>query len=61
MSTDDIAGIVERLAALDAERAELVRQRNEWIVAAHESGASLRQIAEAIGLSHMAVRKIVAG
>ena len=49
-----------RLAAESAQEAkDWTLARNGYIQQAHESGASLRAIAEAVGLSHAAVAKIV--
>lgn len=36
-----------------------VEARNQAITAARADGASLREIAEAVGLSHMGVRKVL--
>ncbi|WP_370326370.1 hypothetical protein [Euzebya sp.] len=45
-----------QLAAI-ADRA--VETRDRWIVYAHRVGGSFREIGRAVGLSHVAVRKIV--
>jgi hypothetical protein len=56
---DDLAALLadvrRRLAELDDERAELVRVRDETIVRARKAGGSLREVAEAVGMSHMAI------
>ncbi len=36
-----------------------IRQRNELVREAHAAGASLREIADAVGLSHPGVKKII--
>lgn len=51
--------LAKRVRAV-AQAAERKRQeRDELIVAAHADGASLREIAELVGLSHVGVMKIV--
>ena len=56
---DDLAALLadvrRRLAELDDERAELVRLRDETIVQARKAGASLREVAGLVGMSHMAI------
>lgn len=42
-----------------AQAAVAVRDRDHWVRAAHEEGLSLRTIAEAVGLTHAGVAKIV--
>ncbi len=39
--------------------AEATKRRNHWILEAHGFGASLREIAEHAGISHVAVMKII--
>jgi Mor family transcriptional regulator len=39
--------------------AEATQRRNHWILEAHGYGASLREIAEHAGISHVAVLKII--
>lgn len=60
MSVDDIAGWAKKIADIDGERAELVHERDAAIRAAHAEGLTLRAIAEAAGLTHTAIAKIVA-
>ena len=42
----------------DATRAATVN-RDHLIVEAHQAGASLREIAQAVGLTHVGVKKII--
>lgn len=48
-----LARIVAKLRATEAERDRLVLQ-------AHDEGASLREIAEHAGMSHVGVKKLIA-
>lgn len=55
-----------RLVTLDpamakrlAKAGEAVRKRDELIVEASNAGASLREIGRAVGLTHVAVKKII--
>jgi DNA-directed RNA polymerase sigma subunit (sigma70/sigma32) len=57
---DEVRSIL-RIAAVEARKAkEWTVRRNRAICAASRAGASLREIGDATGLSHEAVRKIVA-
>lgn len=47
------------LEQLDERRAELVTERDRLVLEAKASGGSLREIAELLGMSHMAVQHIV--
>jgi hypothetical protein len=60
MSEDTLKASTLRIAAADARKArEWTARRNRAIGAAHQSGASLREIGDATGLSHEAVRKVL--
>ena len=60
MSDDALKTSTLRIAAADARKArEWTARRNRAIGAAHTYGASLREIGDATGLSHEAVRKIL--
>lgn len=48
-----------RLERLARKASEAEAERNRAIVEEHAAGVSLRAIAEAVGLSHMGVSKIV--
>ncbi|HSS11219.1 MAG TPA: helix-turn-helix domain-containing protein [Acidimicrobiales bacterium] len=49
-----------RLAAKAAQKADLSeRAKDNAIWMAHESGASLREIAEATGIPHVTIKRIV--
>jgi DNA-binding Lrp family transcriptional regulator len=48
-----------RLAQDGRKQREWTDRRNADIRAAHDAGASLREIADAVGLSHMAVSAII--
>ena len=50
-----LADVRRRLDELDSERAALVQVRDETIVQARKAGASLREVAEVVGMSHMAI------
>ena len=51
--------MVRRLAEAGTQVRELTILRDDAIRDAHDDGLSLRAIAEAVGLSHMGVRRIV--
>lgn len=51
--------VARRLSAAARKQREWTERRNEAIVQAHADGASLREIAEQVGLAHSAVAKIV--
>ena len=59
---EDLAGLLadvrQRLDDLDGERAELVRLRDETIIRARNEGGSLREVAELVGMTHMAIKHI---
>ena len=60
MSDESLKSSTLRIAAAEARKArEWTSRRNRAIGAAHQSGASLREIGDATGLSHEAVRKIL--
>lgn len=48
-----------RLEKIARRTNELTRQRDKEIASAFLSGASLREIADAVGLSHTGVKKII--
>lgn len=50
---------VRELARAGRMQREWTDKRNAAIIRAHRDGASLREIGEAVGLSHMAVDAIV--
>lgn len=52
-------GTARQLAKAAADLAEATERRNHWILEAHGFGASLREIAEHAGISHVAVLKII--
>lgn len=54
----DLRTTTRTLARHDTRRASLVAQRDALIVAAVAAGHSLRSVADAAGLSHVAVAKI---
>ena len=49
----------KELATIAAKARNAVAHRNQAIVEAHEGGMSLRAIAQAAGMSHMGVKKII--
>ena len=51
----------KRVAEHDAERVQLLSERDEMIREAVAAGGSLREVGELIGLSHMAVKFIAHG
>jgi len=52
-----LAGIAAKQAS--AAQTEWTQRRDQAILFAHQQGASLRDIGEAIGLSHVGVKKIL--
>jgi len=59
---DDLAlqlvDLTRRLADLDGERARLIAERDATILRARKSGGSLREVAELVSMSHMAIKHI---
>ncbi len=51
----ELDGVAEWADALSVARIE----RDAWIGRAHDAGYSLREIADAAGLSHAGVKKII--
>lgn len=51
--------LARKLRRLGANVEKAVTERNTAILEAHAAGHSLRSIGEAVGISHVAVRKIV--
>ena len=49
----------EELAAIGADSRTALAHRDRAIVQAHDAGMSLRAIAEAVGMSHMGVKRII--
>jgi|GEM_PF-1546212 len=50
-----VKALENHTAAADKKR----KARDRWIVKAHRAGVSLRDIGEAAGVSHAAVKKVV--
>lgn len=48
-----------RLASASRKERQWKQERDAEIVAAHQEGDGLREIARAVGLSHPAVKKII--
>ncbi len=53
-----LRSIRERLDAVDAERDQLIDERDQLVVAARDQGGSLREIAELLGVTHPLVKHI---
>lgn len=53
-----LRGVRGRLDDLDAQRETVVEERDQLVVRARDEGGSLREIAELLGITHAAVRKI---
>lgn len=51
--------MAQRLARAVGKASDARRERDELIVRAYISGATLREIGEAIGMSHVGVKKII--
>ena len=47
------------LAAIGADSRTAITHRDWAIVQAHDEGMSLRAIADAVGMSHMGVKRII--
>jgi transposase-like protein len=59
-----VPGVIDQAKVRSLQRAgqrvtDAVEARNAAIVEAHQAGATLRDIGEAVGLSHVAVMKII--
>lgn len=52
-------GMARRLARAVERDTQARRERDELIVRAHIAGATLREIAEVVGLTHVGVKKII--
>ena len=49
----------DQLASIATTSSQALAKRNEAIRQAHDEGMSLRAIAEAVGMSHMGVKRII--
>lgn len=49
-----------KLARIKARRSALLADERRMIVEARRAGGSLREIAQAVGLSHMQIKRIIA-
>ena len=49
----------DELAAIGADSRTAIAHRDRAIVEAHDAGMSLRAIADAVGMSHMGVKRII--
>jgi DNA-directed RNA polymerase specialized sigma24 family protein len=52
--------IARRLRAIDKRLSELDAERANLILQARHDGASLREIAEVAGMSHVGIKKLIA-
>lgn len=57
--TIETASILRQIASANRKVDGWVATRNRLIIEAHRSGAGLREIAAAGGLSHMTVKRII--
>lgn len=56
---DDAIAAADALADVDVEQQEAMRRRDDAIRAWYAEGATMREIAEAVGLTHSAVNFIL--
>ena len=56
---NELRVVVKALETHNAEADKKRKARDRWIIKAHKADVSLRDIAEAAGISHMAVKKVI--